>query len=793
MKQARTITSAALIVLASLVLTVLPARGDAQGRLPVAVVPNIGDVEDVSRVVFSPNEKLAATVNGYSGSSVGLWDIASGRPLRALNHAAFFTAVAFSPNGTLIASAHKDGKVKLWDVATGANTATFSSGSKPRQGEDPGEAWSVAIDAKGELLVSGDNAGVVTVWDIAQRKRINSFALDRIPDDDMIPRVLAVRMSADRSRLIALTRKLVGVFDVGTGKAIASFILPDKPGPDGSRERYAFAADSIVGDDEFVVRFSAADCKIDALMLVSLKDTNNFVSVDKPATCEPKDDDSSYVHGEPTVFADPGQPNLVIARVGFPELTVWDLQTRRAARTIKGPDAAGARVLGLARDFRSAATLDGQTLRIRDVESGAAVGALTAYGCCAENAVVAKDGRSIMLSYGRSGAQPKQKDLTLWRVDQLSPKTVRLPAGSTADVRDFAPGPMIALGVEANGDIVLFSTETGAERRRFSVAGINDESRARLSPDGKTIAAIRKDRNNEGEIEKSVAVLIGAEDGAVRLTAAGRSHEDNVTSVAFSADGTRVAVGRRNGTAEIWSTQQAKRIVLLPADKKIDDPDTWSLAFSADGRRLIGSGLFDEAVHLWNVATARLVRTFEMDAGRAGYRHAASVAVSRDGKLVAGGLAQRAVSSGDIGPERGGIMVWDTATGKLRFTLRGHEGAVLALTFSPDDRWIISGSLDGTIRYWDRASGTWMATFAATRDGRWMVVTQAGFYAGSPGVDDLINVVRGLETRPVARLREHLYRPDLVEQLLKGDPQHRYRRAARGLDLAKLWDAARSP
>jgi hypothetical protein len=74
-----------------------------------------------------------------------------------------------------------------------------------------------------------------------------------------------------------------------------------------------------------------------------------------------------------------------------------------------------------------------------------------------------------------------------------------------------------------------------------------------------------------------------------------------------------------------------------------------------------------------------------------------------------------------------------------------------------------------------------------------MVVTQAGSYAGSPGVDNLINVVRGLEARPVARLREHLYRPDLVEQLLKGDPEHRYRRAVRGLDLAKLWDAARSP
>jgi hypothetical protein len=37
-------------------------------------------------------------------------------------------------------------------------------------------------------------------------------------------------------------------------------------------------------------------------------------------------------------------------------------------------------------------------------------------------------------------------------------------------------------------------------------------------------------------------------------------------------------------------------------------------------------------------------------------------------------------------------------------------------------------------------------------------------------------------------LRERLYRPDLVEQLLKGDPAHRYRDT--GLDLDKLFDAA---
>lgn len=228
-----------------------------------------------------------------------------------------------------------------------------------------------------------------------------------------------------------------------------------------------------------------------------------------------------------------------------------------------------------------------------------------------------------------------------------------------------------------------------------------------------------------------------------------------MTAIAFSADGTRFAVGRRNATAEVRGTAKLQRIKRLPAYKG-DDPDVWTLTFSHDGRLLLGGGLFEEKVLAWNLASGRIVRTIDMCCGHAHYRHAGSLAVSRDGKLIAAGLAQRAVSSGDIEPERGGIEVWDLARGRSRFTLRGHGGAVLALTFSPDDRWIVSGSLDGTVRYWDRASGKWMATFATTPDGRWIVLTESGFFAGSAGSGDLFNVVRGFETATGEQLRSAL-------------------------------------
>jgi hypothetical protein len=49
--------------------------------------------------------------------------------------------------------------------------------------------------------------------------------------------------------------------------------------------------------------------------------------------------------------------------------------------------------------------------------------------------------------------------------------------------------------------------------------------------------------------------------------------------------------------------------------------------------------------------------------------------------------------------------------------------------------------------------------------------------------------VRGLESYPVAPLHDQLHRPDLVEELLKGDPQGKYMDAVRRLNLESPLDS----
>ena len=82
-------------------------------------------------------------------------------------------------------------------------------------------------------------------------------------------------------------------------------------------------------------------------------------------------------------------------------------------------------------------------------------------------------------------------------------------------------------------------------------------------------------------------------------------------------------------------------------------------------------------------------------------RGAVSVAVSRDGSLLAAGLKDST------------IKLWNLPSGRIHSILRGHKGTVTTIDFSPDGRFLASGARDKTIKVWDLHSGNEVRTITA--------------------------------------------------------------------------------
>jgi WD40 repeat protein len=85
------------------------------------------------------------------------------------------------------------------------------------------------------------------------------------------------------------------------------------------------------------------------------------------------------------------------------------------------------------------------------------------------------------------------------------------------------------------------------------------------------------------------------------------------------------------------------------------------------------------------------------------------------------------------------VWVWDAKTGKRRHILRGHTEPVPWLAFSPDERQLATGSLDGTLTIWGVATGKEVGTYRGhERDVRAVAYTPDGKRVIAVGSDHVV-------------------------------------------------------
>jgi WD40 repeat protein/tetratricopeptide (TPR) repeat protein len=348
----------------------------------------------------------------------------------------------------------------------------------------------------------------------------------------------------------------------------------------------------------------------------------------------------------------------------------------------------------------------------------------------------------------------------------------------------FSPDGAYLASSSYDGTVKIWALGTGLEVRTLQ-GHVGWIYRVVYSPDGRQLASAGWDQTVriwEADTGREISTLRGHKSYVFdvaysplghRLAAAAgvvkvweiQSGQDALTlknlswlptdSVAFSADGVKLAAGSRDGKVRVWDPLTGTPLRTLACRER------WvrSVAFSPDGRLLAaanGSPLETETdgeIYVWEAATGREIRVL-----RGHHWCINCVAFSPDGRLLAFGSGRPLAFLMGMGrkaePAPGELKIWDVASGQEVRTLRGHGAGVNGVAFSPDGGRLVSASDDHSVKIWNVASGEVLSSFDA-------VLPQAvawsadGKRVAAAGGDLLVHVWEPESRREVLQLRGH--------------------------------------
>lgn len=704
------------------------------GAYPTEVVPIIRHANELTAVAFSPDGTLVIT--GSSDDTAKLWDVATGRLVRTLEgHAHSVTSVAFSPDGQHVVSGSNDKTLRLWEVTTGRLIHTFA-GHSDRVG-------SVVFSPDGSRVLSGSNDKTVKLWEARSGWLLRTF-------EGHSNFVTEVAFSPDGSRVLSGSwDKTLRLWDAGTGRLIHTF-----EGHLGYVSAVAFSTDGLhVLSGDWGIKNSDNTLR--------LWDAGNGQLL------RAFEGHTDFVHS--VAFSPDGTAILSGSLDGTVRL--WKAATGEVIRSFEA-HTGGVDAVAFSPDGASVVsagggawgTRDGKivpvahTAKLWNAGTGQLIRTFGEYASGLTSVAASPDGAYLL-----SGSH--DRTMRLW--DPMGGRLIRTFSGLSAEVSSvaYSPDGTRALSWGWDKTLSLWDITTGQLIRTFE-GHLSRVNAAAFSPDGSQVLSGSQDRTVK---------LWDVATGQVLRTFEG--HAFDVLSVAFSPVGARVLSGSFDQTLKLWdaATGQLMRTWRYgPVMSRATQP-VRSVAFSPDGGRVfsVNVGTILES----DVNTGKLLRAFE---GHAVWVN--SVVISDDGAHMLSGSEDKT------------LKLWDLTTGRLLRTLAGHLAGVNRVAFLSGAPRLLSVSGDSTVRIWNEETGELLASLLAADDGEWIVITPQGFFsASSPRAAQLLTIVRGLEVYSVDQMWQSLYSPDLVREALTGDPDKEVERAAAVTNLDKVLDSGKAP
>lgn len=256
-------------------------------------------------------------------------------------------------------------------------------------------------------------------------------------------------------------------------------------------------------------------------------------------------------------------------------------------------------------------------------------------------------------------------------------------------------GTYIASGGNSGGTVQVWDTTAGHNISTFHTHSDSAVTALAWSPDGGRIASA----NSVGgsvQVSDTGSVNPSDSDSVQVWDIANRGHSFSVVipkvidmlTVVWSSDGKHISSVDNSGAMQVLDVSTRQSIFPFGPFGLSRGVETFTVAaYSLDGK-YIAIGRDNKTVQVWDSSSGKLVYTYRGHSN-ATLGFISALAWSPDGKRIASGSADKTV------------QVWDAFNGEHAYIYSGHSDTVTSIAWSPDGKYIASGSVDKTVQVWD--------------------------------------------------------------------------------------------